>query len=55
MDFIAAEPAKWLRLEARKVLLLFNRAEMIDTEAQESYAEYSWPLMRADVVVMSSP
>ena len=44
MDFITSEPATWLGLEARKVLLLFNRAEMIDTEAQESYAEYSWPL-----------
>lgn len=44
LDFIRSEPVRWLRLEARKVLLLFNRAEMIDTEAQESYAEYSWPL-----------
>jgi len=44
MDFITSQPAQWLKLEGRKVLLLFNRAEMIDTEAQESYAEYSWPL-----------
>ena len=44
MDFITSQPSKWLALEARKVLLLFNRAEMFDTEAQESYAEYSWPL-----------
>jgi len=44
MDFITAQPSRWLRLEARKIVLLFNRAEMIDTEAQESYAEHSWPL-----------
>ncbi|MEP6904619.1 MAG: tetratricopeptide repeat protein [Gemmatimonadales bacterium] len=44
MDFIASDPARWVKLEGRKILLLFNRAEMIDTEAQESYAEVSTPL-----------
>jgi hypothetical protein len=31
----------WLKLTGRKILLLFNRTEMLDTEAQESYAEFS--------------
>jgi tetratricopeptide (TPR) repeat protein len=44
MDFIAGNPARWLKLEGRKILLLFNRSEMIDTEAQESYEEISTPL-----------
>jgi tetratricopeptide (TPR) repeat protein len=44
MAFITSQPAAWLKLTGRKVLLLFNRAEMIDTESQESYAEYSTPL-----------
>lgn len=44
LDFITTQPAAWLRLEARKVLLLFNRGEMIDTEAQETYADISTPL-----------
>ncbi len=41
LDFITSQPGKWLQLTGRKVLLLFNRAEMIDTESQESHAEYS--------------
>ena len=44
MDFITSQPGTWLKLEGRKVRLLFNRSEMIDTEAQESYAEFSTPL-----------
>ena len=44
LDYITSQPLDWLRLTARKVLLLVNRSEMIDTEAQESYAEYSLPL-----------
>jgi len=42
--FISTQPTAWLRLQARKALLLVNAAEMIDTEAQESHAEWSWPL-----------
>ena len=41
LDFITSQPVQWLKLTGRKILLLFNRAEMIDTESQESYAEYS--------------
>src|SRR6185503_13553587 len=44
LDFITAHPAQWLALTARKVWLLVNATEMLDTESQESYAEYSWPL-----------
>lgn len=45
MNFITAEPVKWLRLTGRKFALLFNRAEMVDTEAQESYQEFS-PILK---------
>ena len=44
VDFVRSQPAAWLRLTGRKVLLLVNAAEMLDTESQESYAEWSWPL-----------
>lgn len=43
-DYIRSQPADWLELMARKVLLLLNADEMLDTESQESYAEWSWPL-----------
>jgi tetratricopeptide (TPR) repeat protein len=42
--YITAQPGAWLRLQARKALLLVNAAEMIDTEAQEAHAEWSWSL-----------
>jgi tetratricopeptide (TPR) repeat protein len=42
--FIRSQPAAWLRLTARKAALLVNRTEWLDTEAQESYAEWSWIL-----------
>lgn len=42
--FITSQPGAWLRLTARKVLLLFNAAEMLDTESQDSYADWSLPL-----------
>jgi len=44
LGFITSQPAKWVQLTGRKILLLFNRSEMIDTESLESHAEYSWPL-----------
>jgi tetratricopeptide (TPR) repeat protein len=44
LTFITTQPAQWLKLQARKALLLFNATEMLDTEAQESHAEWSWPL-----------
>ena len=39
--YITSQPWSWLKLTGRKILLLFNRTEMLDTEAQESYAEFS--------------
>jgi tetratricopeptide (TPR) repeat protein len=44
LDFITAHPIDWLALEWRKLLLLVNATETLDTESQESYAEWSWPL-----------
>jgi len=44
LDFITGQPVAWLRLTGRKAVLLFNATEMIDTEAQQSHAEWSWPL-----------
>lgn len=42
--FVTNQPGRWLALTGRKILLLWNRAEMLDTESQESYADESWPL-----------
>jgi len=44
LAYITAQPGDWLALTGRKILLLFNRSEMVDTESQESYAEFSSPL-----------
>jgi len=44
LNFITTQPGAWVKLTGRKILLLFNRSEMIDTEAQETYAEFSTPL-----------
>lgn len=41
---ITAAPGRWLALLVRKAALLVNADEAIDTESQESYAEWSWPL-----------
>ena len=44
LAYITSEPLAWLKLTGRKIRLLFNRTEMLDTESQESYAEFSTPL-----------
>jgi tetratricopeptide (TPR) repeat protein len=44
LAFITAEPGAWLRLLARKAMLLVNADEMLDTESQASHAEWSSPL-----------
>ena len=44
LDFIASRPGAWLKLTARKFVLLWNATEMLDTESQEAYAEWSLPL-----------
>ncbi len=44
LGYLTAQPLDWLQLTGRKLLLLVNRDEMLDTESQESHAEWSWPL-----------
>ncbi|MBI3492016.1 MAG: tetratricopeptide repeat protein [Acidobacteria bacterium] len=44
LDFITGRPVAWVKLMARKTALLWNATEMVDTESQESHAEWSWPL-----------
>jgi hypothetical protein len=44
IDFITTRPGRWLRLMGRKVLLLWNADEMLDTESQETYGEWSLPV-----------
>ena len=44
LAFVRDRPAAWLGLLARKTRLLWTRTEIIDTESQESHAEYSLPL-----------
>ncbi|HET9703704.1 MAG TPA: tetratricopeptide repeat protein [Vicinamibacterales bacterium] len=41
LDYIRSEPLAWLKLTGRKILLLVNRHEMLDTESLESHAEHS--------------
>jgi tetratricopeptide (TPR) repeat protein len=47
LAFVQSEPLAWLKLLGRKVALLWNRSEMLDTESQESHAEWSTPLRLA--------
>jgi tetratricopeptide (TPR) repeat protein len=42
--WIRQNPAAWLKLTGTKFALIWNRAEVLDTESQESHAEWSWPL-----------
>jgi tetratricopeptide (TPR) repeat protein len=44
LDFITSRPVAWLKLMGRKVALLWNATEMLDTESQEAHAEWSLPL-----------
>ena len=44
LGYITSHPLDWLKLTGRKILLLVNRTEMLDTESQESYAEWSTPI-----------
>jgi tetratricopeptide (TPR) repeat protein len=50
LDFITSRPAAWLRLMGRKVALLWNATEMLDTESQEAHADWSWPLRIGAVI-----
>jgi tetratricopeptide (TPR) repeat protein len=44
LSYITSRPAEWLELTGRKVALLWNTSEMLDTESQETYGEWSLPL-----------
>ena len=44
LDYIRSTPGAWLALMGRKFALLWNGTEVVDTEGQETYAEWSWPL-----------
>ena len=44
LDFVTSAPGAWLTLMGRKFVLLWNATEMLDTESQETYAEWSLPL-----------
>ena len=50
LSFITSQPWAWMRLMCRKALLLVNKTEMLDTESQESYAEWSTPLRIGSIV-----
>jgi tetratricopeptide (TPR) repeat protein len=41
LDYIGSQPGAWLKLVGRKVALLWNADEMLDTESQASHAEWS--------------
>ncbi len=44
LAYIGGHPGAWLALMARKFALLWNADEMLDTESQATYAEWSLPL-----------
>lgn len=45
LDYIRSQPGHWLRLMGKKWLLVWNAAELGDTEEQAAYAAYS-PILR---------
>ena len=45
IDYVLTEPADWLRVTGLKFALLWNATEVIDTEDQYTYAEFSPPLL----------
>ena len=47
LAFIRSNPLAWLKLEGRKAALLLNRTELVDTDSQDSYEEWSWLLRTA--------
>ena len=50
LDFITSRPAAWLTLMGRKIALLWNATEMLDTESQEAHAEWSLPLRLGGII-----
>jgi tetratricopeptide (TPR) repeat protein len=50
LAFMRSEPIAWMTLLGRKTALLWNRTEMLDTESQDSHAEWSTPLRLLGVI-----
>ena len=50
LAFITSHPGQWLRLMGRKLALVCNKVEIIDTEDHYIYADWSLPLRVADSV-----
>ena len=50
LDFITSQPMEWMKLTARKVALIWNRTEMVDTEDQATHADWSLPLRLASPI-----
>lgn len=46
-DYIRTQPGDWLRLTGRKVMLVWNAAEIADTEDELTYADWSIALRAA--------
>jgi tetratricopeptide (TPR) repeat protein len=44
IGYVTSHPVDWLRLMGRKFVLLWNAHEAVDTESQDTYAEWSLPL-----------
>jgi Flp pilus assembly protein TadD/4-amino-4-deoxy-L-arabinose transferase-like glycosyltransferase len=47
LAFIRTQPAAWLKLLGTKFQLLWNATEMMDTESQQRYADWSTPVRLA--------
>jgi tetratricopeptide (TPR) repeat protein len=50
LSFIRSQPIAWLKLIGRKVVLLANATEVLDTESQYSYAEWSAPIRFGETI-----
>ena len=50
LEWVSSHPRAWLELTARKLLLLCNAHEAVDTEDPDSHAEWSAPLRAASVL-----
>jgi Flp pilus assembly protein TadD len=51
LEWIVREPVKWLRLFGRKLLLVWNDVELMDTEDLYTHAEWSRPLRASSTVL----
>lgn len=44
LDYIRSQPLDWIALLGRKLALALNAVELVDTEDQYTWSEYSWTL-----------